>query len=141
VFGVAAAHWNYVLDSPVKYEGDDAIKAMALGTVTFLHYQGLGVKEDKEKAVKNWKTAVSKGAFEARRHLGFAYSDVSYKQYDLVEALGWYESIFLLVENVEELDESDQNVYRDALEAAEKLRTKLSEKQRRKSIEFAKSSL
>lgn len=141
VYSVAAAHWNYVIDSPSKYEGDDSIKAMALSTINFLYYQGLGVKEDKGKAVKNWQSAAEQGDFEARRHLGFAYSDATYKEYDVVKALGWYESIFLVVDNIEELDESDQSVYRNAHEAAEKLRSKLSNKQKSKALSFARSTL
>jgi hypothetical protein len=141
VYSVAAAHWNYVMDSPSKYEGDDSIKAMALSTITFLYYQGLGVKEDKGKAVKNWQSAVEQGDFEARRHLGFAYSDTTYKKYDLVKALGWYESVFLVVDNVDALDESDLSVYKDAQKAAETLRSKLSDKQKSKALSFARSTL
>ncbi len=140
-YSVAAAHWNLVLDSPIKYEGEAAIKTMALSTITFLTYQGLGVKQDRNKAVKNWKEAVTQGDLEARRHLGFAYSDDNFADKNLVHALGWYESIFLLYPTPSELEQSDQGVYQDAVEGADKLRGRLSEKQRNAAIAFAKSTL
>ena len=141
VYSVAAAHWRYVIDSPIKYEGEEAIQAMALSTITFLTYQGLGVKQDRNKAVKSWKNAVKKGDLEARRHLGYAYSDDNFKNTDLVQALGWYESIFLIYPTASEVDESDHGVYQDAIEGAEKLRVKLSLKQRNAAMTFAKSTL
>lgn len=140
-YSVAAEHWNNVTNSPIKYEGEENIKAMALSTVTFLTYQGLGVKQNRMKAVKNWKDAVSLGDLEARRHLGYAYSDDKFKNKDLVKALGWYESIFLLYPSPDEVNESDQDVYQDAKEGAEKLRTSLSKKQNNTAIIFAKSTL
>ncbi|TDO95365.1 sel1 repeat family protein [Marinomonas balearica] len=141
VYSVAAAHWNYVINSPLKYEGEEVIKAMALSTKTFLTYQGLGLKQDRNKAVKNWIDAVSKGDLEARRHLGFAYSDEKFKNKDPIKALGWYESIFLLHPNKDEVDESDLGVYQDAIDGAEKLRNSLSSKQKEAAISFAKSTL
>ena len=141
VYTVAAAHWNYVIDSPLKYEGEEAIQAMALSTITFLTYQGLGVKQDKSKAVQNWKDAVAKGDLEARKHLGFAYSDEEFKNKNLVHALGWYESILLLYPSVEDVDESNLGVYHDAIEGAKKLRSILSEMQNKAAMDFAKSTL
>ncbi|TQF70722.1 hypothetical protein [Pseudoalteromonas luteoviolacea] len=141
VYTVAAAHWNYVIDSPLKYEGEDAIQAMALSTITFLTYQGLGVEQDRNKAVENWKNAVAKGDFEARRHLGFAYSDEKFINKNLVYALGWYESIFLLYPTAGDVDESDLGVYQDAIEGANKLRAGLSKKQKNAAMDFARSTL
>jgi hypothetical protein len=141
VYNVAAAHWNYVIEAPMKFEGEDEFQAMALSTVTFLTYQGLGVKQDRNLAVKNWKNAVSKGDFEARRHLASAYSDKNYKKIDLVKALGWYESIFLVQPDFEALDESDQSVYQDALDGAKSLKVKLSAKDIQKAMAFAQSTL
>ncbi|WP_199611786.1 hypothetical protein [Flocculibacter collagenilyticus] len=43
-----------------QFEGDDSLKAIALSTLTFLYYQGLGVKENKDLAVKNWNEAVKR---------------------------------------------------------------------------------
>lgn len=140
-YRVAAAHWEYVIDSPIRYEGEEQIKAMALSTMNFLLYQGLGVEENKDKAVANWIEAVSQGDFEARRHLGFAFSDDSYKKKDLVKALGWYESLFLAFGDIENLDESDRNIYQDAMDGAEKLRSQLSEGDVEKAISYAKSLL
>lgn len=141
VYSVAAAHWNYVIDSPVMNEGEESIKAMALGTVTFLTYHGLGTKQDRNKAVKNWKDAVAEGNLEARRHLGFAYSDDDFKNKNLVNALGWYESIFLLYPTANEVEESDLTIYEDALKDADKIKNLLSEKQRNAALSFAKSTL
>jgi len=141
VYSVAAAHWKYIIEAPLKYEGEEQLQAMALSTVTFLTYQGLGLKQDRNLAVNNWKQAVAKGDFEARRHLAFAYSDKKYKKRDLVKALGWYESIFLLHPDINALDESDQSVYQDALEGAKGLKENLSAKQIEKAKIFAKSTL
>ena len=141
VYEVAAAHWNFVITAPLKFEGEDQFQAMALSTVTFLTYQGLGVKQDRNLAVKNWKDAVLKGDFEARRHLGMAYSDKNYKKVDLVKALGWYESIFLVQPDFEVLDESDQGVYQDALDGAKSIKVKLSTSNIQKAMEFAQSTV
>ena len=141
VYSVAAAHWNFALESNVKYESDAAVQAMALSTVTFLYYQGLGVPQNKQRAVENWEKAAAKGDFEARRHLGFAYSDEDYKNKDLVKALGWYESIFLISDNPSELEESDRNVYNDALSGAEELKQNMSQKQKSEAIAFARTTL
>ena len=89
LYTVAAAHWEYAAKAESQFEGDDSLKAAALSTLTFLYYQGLGVKENKTLAVNNWKDAVKQGDFEARRHLGFAYSDPAYKQKDAIKSLGW----------------------------------------------------
>ena len=137
----AAAHWQYILEAPVKYEGEDEIKAMALSTLTFLTYQGLGVKQDRVKAVEMWKEAVKKGDLEARRHLGFAFSDNDFRYQDNVVALGWYESIFLLYPTPQSLNEPDSNIYQDAQDGASALREKLTLNQREEAVEFAKSTL
>jgi len=141
VFNVAAAHWNYIIDAPLKYQGEERFQAMALSTVTFLTYQGLGVNQNRDLAVNNWKKAVSKGDFEARRHLASAFADKDYKNKNLIKALGWYESIFLIHPDKEVLDESDQNVYHDAIEGAKDIKLKLSATDIDKAIEFAKSTL
>jgi hypothetical protein len=141
VYEVAAAHWRYVIDAQLKYEGEEQFQAMALSTVTFLTYQGLGIIQDRNLAVKNWKDAVAKGDFEARRHLGMAYSDDDYRKVDLIQALGWYESIFIIQPDFDALDESDQNVFQDALDGAKSLKLKLSAKEIQKAMVFAKSTL
>ena len=141
VYEVAAAHWSYIIDAKLKYEGEKQFQAMALSTVTFLTYQGLGVKQDRNLAVINWKNAVSKGDFEARRHLGMAYSDKDYQKIDLIQALGWYESIFIIQPDFSVLDESDQSVYQDAVNEAKSIKLKLSDKDIQKALKFAKSTL
>lgn len=141
VYEVAAAHWSYIIDAPLKYEGEKQFQTMAFSTITFLTYQGLGVKQDRNLAVKNWRAAVSKGDFEARRHLGMAYSDKKYRNNNLIQALGWYESIFIIQSDASVLDESDQNVYQDALEGAKNLKLKLSAKDVQKAMKFARSTL
>ncbi|RYV01228.1 hypothetical protein SOPP22_12530 [Shewanella sp. OPT22] len=141
VYTVAAAHWKYVLQSPTKYSDDDQIKAMALSTVTFLMYQGLGGKQDRAKAVKIWEEAARKGDFEARRHLGFAYSDSNFGGKNLIKALGWYESIFLLAPENGDIDNVKEDVYQDAIEERFKLKSMLSKEELKKSLKFAKSTL
>lgn len=141
VYSVAAAHWNYVIEAPLKFEGEDQFQAMALSTVTFLTYQGLGIKQDRNLAVQHWKDAVSKGDFEARRHLASAYSDKNYQKNDLIKALGWYESIFLIQPDFEALDETDQSVFQDAVDGAKSIKIELSAKDIRKAMEFAQSTL
>lgn len=139
VYSVAAAHWNEVLNADIQYEDDAEIQAMALSTLTFLMYHGLGVEQDRSAAVKNWQKAAMQGDLEARRHLGFAYADKQFKGADRVKALGWYESIFLLYLSPDGLDSSDAGIYRDAMEAAEPLRRSLSGKELQAALAFAKS--
>ncbi|MDT0584214.1 hypothetical protein [Brumicola blandensis] len=141
VYSVAAAHWNYVINSPLKHEGEEELKVMALSTMTFLSYHGLGITQDRNKAVKSWIDAASKGDLEARRHLGFAYSDEKFKNNDLIKALGWYESIFLLCPNKDDVDESDLGVYQDAIDGAGELKNRLSSEQQEAAIRFARSTL
>lgn len=141
VYTAAAAHWMYILDAPIKHEGDAHIKAMSLSTVTYLTYQGLGVEKDRNKAVRMWIDAVRKGDLEARRHLGFAYSDKKFKGYDLTKALGWYESVILLYPNPDVLDETDSSVYRDAVNGVSRLRRELTKRQIDEALKFAKSTL
>lgn len=141
LYSVAAAHWNYVVNAPLKYEGEEELKTSALSNFNFLTYQGLGLKQDRIKAVKSWVDAVSIGSLEARRHLGFAYSDEEFKNKDPIKALGWYESIFLLYPNKNEVEESDSGIYQDAVDEAQKLRENLSSKQKKAAISFARSTL
>ena len=141
VYNVAAAHWNNVIEAPIKFEYEEQFQTLALSTVTFLTYQGLGIKQDRELAVKNWKEAVSEGDLEARRHLASAYSDENYQKKDLVKALGWFESIFLIHPNIEALDKPDQSVFQDALEGAKKLKLMLSTNDKKAALVFAKSTL
>jgi hypothetical protein len=70
-----------------------------------------------------------------------AYSDKNYKKVDLVKALGWYESIFLVQPDLEVLDESDQGVYQDALDGAKSIKVKLSTSDIQKAMEFAQSTV
>ncbi|MEZ9392445.1 hypothetical protein AB4222_11105 [Vibrio splendidus] len=141
VYSVAAAHWNYIIDAPMKHSGDDKFKAMSLSTVTYLTYQGLGVKQDRELAVNNWKKAVKGGDFEARRHIAFAYSDKNYSPNDLVKSLGWYESVLLIKVEMKDLSEAEQRVIEDAIEGSRELKLQLSMEQIQKAKVFAKSTL
>lgn len=141
VFSVAAAHWQYVINSPEKWEGEGEVKAMALSTLTFLKYNGLGVDEDKTQAVELWKSAVVKGEVEARKHLGYAFSDVTYSGVDLVKALGWYESVALLYPSTLAVDEITKEVVQEAELAADKLRSKMTNGQIKKAEAFAKTTL
>ena len=47
----------------------------------------------------------------------------------------------MVAERFDELNESDRNVYSDALDAAVKLRKQLSNEERIQSLEFARSTL
>ncbi|WP_445361961.1 hypothetical protein ACJJIL_11055 [Microbulbifer sp. EKSA005] len=82
-----------------------------------------------------------KGGFEARRHLGAAYSDDNFKYRDPVQALGWYESIFLLYPNHKDLSESDQSIYLDAKREVKRLKALLSSEEQSKALHFAKSTM
>ncbi|WP_444927691.1 hypothetical protein ACJJI4_08160 [Microbulbifer sp. TRSA002] len=141
IYSVAASHWKYILETPIKYARDAEIKAMALSTLTFLTYNGLGVEQDRAAAVDTWKQVVKKGGFEARRHLGAAYSDDNFKYRDPVQALGWYESIFLLYPNHKDLSESDQSIYLDAKREVKRLKALLSSEEQSKALHFAKSTM
>lgn len=116
-------------------------KTEALGTLTYLQYYGFGVKQDRRGAVKAWEQAVKQGAFEARRHLGYAYSDENYRYRNNVKALGWYESIFILYPTTENLSEVEKSIFDDAVVAAQGLREKLSPRQLEKALKFARTTL
>jgi TPR repeat protein len=141
VYAVAAAHWQFAVDAKATYESDEELKVRALSTLTFLTYQGLGVQQNRVKAVKMWKEAAGLGNLEARRHLGSAYSDIHFQQQNLVEALGWYESIIFLHPTAEHLDDADSNIYQDAKEGMDKLKARLTDKQIKLASEFARSTL
>lgn len=141
LYAVAAAHWQYIIDTEAQYEGEDEIKAMALGTINFLTYYGLGLKQDRDKAIVAWKKAAKNGSLEARRHLGYAYSDREYKKNDLVKSLAWYKTIFILHPNPDELGESDSTVYKDALKESDEVIKKLSKKQIQDATLYAKKLL
>ncbi len=138
LYGVAAAHWQYVIDTEIVYDGDDKFKAKALGTVNFLRYYGLGVKQDRRKAVEGWKLSVKGGGLEARKHIGVAYSDINFEKRDLVKALAWYQSIFILHPHPEELDGNGPNIYKEAASKAILLRDKLSKAEQVEALKYAK---
>lgn len=141
LYGVAAAHWQFVVDSPEKFEGDEKFKAMALSTLTFLTYNGLGVSQDRSKAVKLWKQAVQQGGFEARRHLGVAYSDNKFRHKNLITALGWYQSIVIMTPDANKLSDADSEIYKDTLEEIAILKGQLDKNAQQKALELAKSTL
>lgn len=138
VYTVAAAHWQYVAEAPLKYEGDDEIKDTASSTLGYLQYHGLGIAQDRETAVSRWKQVVKNGAnLEARRHIGFAYADVDYSGYDVAKALAWYQSITAQVTDPASLDEGDLSVYEDTLDAIRELESRMTPRQIKKSRTFA----
>lgn len=81
------------------------------------------------------------GDLESRKHLGFAYSDNDYIGRNLVVALGWYKSILLLHPTDEELDESSISVWQNAVNSVDDLEKKLSIKEIKKSIKYAKTTI
>lgn len=141
VYTVAAAHWQFAIEAEPRYEGDKELKQDAYSTLAFLIYQGLGVTQNRVKAVNMWKESAQQGSLEARRHLGFAYSDVHFQYQNLVEALGWYESIFLLYPTAETVDDANKGIYQDAIEGVDKIKSRLTAKQIKLAAEFAKSTL
>lgn len=141
LYEVAAAHWQFILDAPIRYSADENLKLMSLSTLNYLTYYGLGVKQNRSKAVKVWEEAAAKGDFEARRHLGYAYADNRYNNKNTIKALGWIESIFILYPDAENLSEPDKNIYNDAQEQAIQLREKLTLLQIEEALSFALSTI
>lgn len=129
LYGVAAAHWEYILAAPLKYDGDDELQATALSTLAFLNYQGLGMQKDIELAVTRWQGAAKKGAIEARKHLGAVYKNSQYAQFDLVKSLAWYESVVVLLEKEAALSKTQTEILNDAMTDAEMVRKQLTKQQ------------
>ena len=125
-YEVAAAHWKRIVSAANDSEAAQELKTTALSTLAFLKYEGLGVEKNKPGAIDDWRTAAESGALEARRQLGWVYSDPTHPEYDLVIALAWYKSIVLLHPNPEGLTEDDISVYEDALEGIEEIESSLS---------------
>gem|GEM_PF-3318045 len=144
IYNVALAHWKYVIDSPAEHEVDKQLKATALSTTTYLRYYGLGVKQDRDKAVELWIKAANKGDFEARIHLGYAYSDNNYRNKDLIKSFAWYRSIFLLYPLINDISDVDdiavdyEDAYVKAKKSLEKLKRKLSQKEQDTALKYAK---
>tara|TARA_B100000745_G_scaffold170763_1_gene111925 strand:- start:715 stop:1293 length:579 start_codon:yes stop_codon:yes gene_type:complete len=141
VYSVAAAHWEYLLSLEAKYKGDNQTQAIAKSTLNYLRYHGLGIIQDRNTAVRHWLNSAKSGVLEARRHLGFAYSDENFEHKNLVTALGWYRSILTIYPNADELDENDKNIHLDVTREIRELEGKLSKEQINASEKFAKSVL
>lgn len=125
-YSQAAAHWQLVISSADDTAEDIVLKNTALSTLSYLKYNGLGVKPDKESVVLSWVEAAKAGEYEARSHLGFAFSDRNFLGFDLVKALAWYKTIFLVTPNPQSLDESEQRIYNSAVLAVENIEKELS---------------
>ena len=141
VYAVAAAHWKFVENAPLIYEGDDQLKFSVIGTLNYLTYYGLGVEQDRLQAVSNWKQAVKQGELEARRHLGSAYEDKEFEGFDYVVSLSWYKSILIIHPDKGSLDESDSKIWKDAKQGVIFLESKLDSEQIKKAEKIAKKSI
>jgi hypothetical protein len=141
VYAVAAGHWKFIENSPSIYEGDDLLKSTVISTLNYLTYNGLGVEQDRLKAVSSWKEAVKQGDLEARKHLGIAYEDKKFTDMDFVISLSWYKSILFMHLNKDKLDESDSIIWDEAKQAVGYLESKLDIEQIKKADEMAKKSI
>jgi TPR repeat protein len=139
LYSAAAAHWQYVLDEQASNESEEDIKTMAQGTLNFLTYHGLGTVQDRPRAVQVWKAAAQGGNLEARRHLGYAYSDKKFINYDLIKSLAWYRSIMLLHPDPNKLDKSDREIYRDAIQEMARVAKQLSKKKQDEAEKYART--
>lgn len=129
VYKIAAAHWDYVINSDVVYEGDEELQSMAFSNLNFLIYEGLGLKEDKDQAVRNWKKAVKEGNFEARRHLGTAYRDVTYKNKDHIKSYAWYLTVIDVASQNKNNDKYDKETIQHAKDGIQTLEEVMSKNQ------------
>lgn len=138
-YEVAAGHWRYVIDSEPEYESDPALQSRAKGTLNYLTYYGLGVEQNRVLAVSNWVSAAREGSFEARRHLGIAFSDKNFEEYNLTTALAWYLTVDLLYQDESQVEEDNINIYRDVQKDIIDIKSQMKAKQIDKALTLAKS--
>ena len=127
VYEVAAAHWQRMLTSDSDSTDAASLRRTARSTLAYLKYNGLGVPQDRQSAVDDWTIAANEGAIEARRQLGFAYSDPEFAGRNNVVALAWYQSLVLAIPEPDSLDSTDRAVYDDALAGIGQLESGLTE--------------
>ncbi|MCS6760272.1 MAG: hypothetical protein MO852_16090 [Candidatus Devosia euplotis] len=127
-FEVAAAHWVQISlsdygDSETAKEYSDLAKS----TLAYLKYHGLGVAQDREGAVVDWRETARTGDIAAHTHLGHAYFDPEFQDYDPVRGMAWYLSVRTKFTDTEVLDSTEKESYDTALDRAAKRRGELSE--------------
>ena len=127
VFEVAAAHWQRMLTSDSDSADAASLRRTARSTLAYLRYNGMGTPQDRQRAVDDWTTAAGEGAIEARRQLGFAYSDPEYAGRNNVTALAWYQSLVLAFPEPDSLDQTNRAIYDDALAGIRQLESALTE--------------
>lgn len=141
VYEVAAAHWVQVLKSDDQSELGVETKMTARGTLAYLKFFGLGVREDKEGAVEDWTENAKKGDIASRRSLGFAYTNEDFALRDDVLAAAWYMSVFLRHPDRDSLDEGEKESFDLAVEGLAELEAEITDEQRRRAEKLAEKLL
>lgn len=141
VYEVAAAHWVQVLKSNDQSELGVETKKTALGTLAYLKFYGLGVREDKQGAVQDWTENAMNGDIASRRSLGFAYADEDFASRDDVLAAAWYMSVFLRHPDRDALDEGEKESFDLAVEGLAELEARITDEQRRRAEKLAEELL
>jgi len=88
----AAARWTQASQA-AKDSRETNFVASATGTLGYLYLNGMGVEQDKTKAINYFQTAIRLGDIESRNHLAFAYSDPRDERYDPISAYAWYKTV------------------------------------------------
>jgi len=83
----AAARWTQASQTAAKDSRETNFVASATGTLGYFYLNGMGVEQDKTKAINYFQTAIRLGDIESRNHLAFAYSDPRDERYDPISAL------------------------------------------------------
>ncbi len=113
----------------------------ARGTLAYLKFFGLGVKEDKASAVEDWTENAKNGDIASRRSLGFAYADEDFDSKDDVLAAAWYMSVFLRHPDRDSLDEGEKQSFDLAVEGLAELETEITDEQRQRAEQLAETLL
>jgi len=89
----AAARWTQASQTASKDSRETNFVASATGTLGYLYLNGMGVDQDKTKAINCFQTAIRLGDIESRNHLAFAYSNPRDERYDPIRAYAWYKTV------------------------------------------------
>lgn len=137
IYEVAAAHWEQVLRSDDQSELGVETKTIARGTLAYLKFFGLGVKQDKQGAIEDWTKNAKNGDIASRRSLGFAYADENFASKDDVLAAAWYKSVFLRHPDRDSLDEGEKESFDLAVEGLAELEAELTDEQLKRADQLA----
>lgn len=88
---MAMAHGQYSLAGEYYGEEADQGNPRALNALANLHYLGLGVEQDFEKAAELYMAAASKGFAPAQVNLGNLFSQGLGVRQDPMRAFAWYQ--------------------------------------------------